>query len=232
MNERHRVDQESASTKRDVIVLGLRRKILSRELDRGERLRQDQVADWFNASITPVREARASSRPRVSSPPKLTAASASPASTSTASNPSMSPESSPRPSPSHVRPHGSPGTSCARPNVCSRPSTRRAPTVIHWDATPATRSSTSSSTTAAACPRCATISPLAGAPSPGISHSTARRDSTRCTPNISRSSTPSATSIRTRRRATSAITSRTASSAWPSRRRARSVPRPFDFDTD
>lgn len=57
MNERHRVDQESASTKRDVIVLGLRRKILSRELDRGERLRQDQVADWFNASITPVREA-------------------------------------------------------------------------------------------------------------------------------------------------------------------------------
>src|SRR5699024_6040465 len=40
-----------------MIVHGLRRKILSRELDRGERLRQDQVAEWFNASITPVREA-------------------------------------------------------------------------------------------------------------------------------------------------------------------------------
>lgn len=48
---------DSASTKRDVIVLGLRRKILSRELDRGQRLRQDQVAEWFSASITPVREA-------------------------------------------------------------------------------------------------------------------------------------------------------------------------------
>nr|WP_225210974.1 GntR family transcriptional regulator [Brevibacterium luteolum] len=35
----------------------MRRKILSRELDRGQRLRQDQVAEWFSASITPVREA-------------------------------------------------------------------------------------------------------------------------------------------------------------------------------
>jgi len=51
------VDHESASTKRDMIVIGLRRKILSRDLDRGERLRQDEVAEWFNASITPVREA-------------------------------------------------------------------------------------------------------------------------------------------------------------------------------
>src|SRR5699024_12669834 len=40
-----------------MIVIGLRRKILSRDLDRGERLRQDEVAEWFNASITPVREA-------------------------------------------------------------------------------------------------------------------------------------------------------------------------------
>lgn len=51
------MDLESASTKRDKIVLGLRRKILGRELDRGERLRQDEVAEWFSASITPVREA-------------------------------------------------------------------------------------------------------------------------------------------------------------------------------
>lgn len=48
---------ETVSTKRDKIVLGLRRKILGRELERGERLRQDELADWFNASITPVREA-------------------------------------------------------------------------------------------------------------------------------------------------------------------------------
>ena len=51
------MEQESTSTKRDMIVLGLRRKILGRELERGERLRQDKVAEWFNASITPVREA-------------------------------------------------------------------------------------------------------------------------------------------------------------------------------
>lgn len=49
--------QEAGATKRDAIVLGLRRKILGRELDRGERLRQDEVAEWFAASITPVREA-------------------------------------------------------------------------------------------------------------------------------------------------------------------------------
>lgn len=35
----------------------LRRKILGHELERGERLRQDEVAEWFHASITPVREA-------------------------------------------------------------------------------------------------------------------------------------------------------------------------------
>lgn len=51
------MNHESAATKRDMIVFGLRRKILSRDLDRGERLRQDEVAEWFNASITPVREA-------------------------------------------------------------------------------------------------------------------------------------------------------------------------------
>lgn len=51
------VNLESASTKRDKVVLGLRRKILGRELERGERLRQDEVAEWFKASITPVREA-------------------------------------------------------------------------------------------------------------------------------------------------------------------------------
>jgi DNA-binding GntR family transcriptional regulator len=51
------VEQEATSTKRDKIVVGLRRKILSRELERGERLRQDEVAEWFSASITPVREA-------------------------------------------------------------------------------------------------------------------------------------------------------------------------------
>lgn len=51
------MESDSSSTKRDKIVLGLRRKILGRELERGERLRQDEVAEWFNASITPVREA-------------------------------------------------------------------------------------------------------------------------------------------------------------------------------
>ncbi|RCS87578.1 DNA-binding transcriptional regulator, GntR family [Brevibacterium aurantiacum] len=56
-DERWQMDQEPASTKRDLVVLGLRRKILGRELERGERLRQDQVAEWFSASITPVREA-------------------------------------------------------------------------------------------------------------------------------------------------------------------------------
>ncbi|MGJ7539092.1 GntR family transcriptional regulator [Brevibacterium luteolum] len=51
------MEHESGATKRDVIVAGLRRRILRRELARGERLRQDAVAEWFNASITPVREA-------------------------------------------------------------------------------------------------------------------------------------------------------------------------------
>ncbi|MCQ9388713.1 GntR family transcriptional regulator [Brevibacterium sp. 50QC2O2] len=44
-------------TKRDIIAEALRRRILSGELERGVRLRQDQVAHWFDASITPVREA-------------------------------------------------------------------------------------------------------------------------------------------------------------------------------
>lgn len=45
------------ATKRDLIVEELRRLILSGELPRGERLRQDDLAARFNASITPVREA-------------------------------------------------------------------------------------------------------------------------------------------------------------------------------
>jgi len=44
-------------TKRDLIVEELRRLILSGELPRGERLRQDDLAARFRASITPVREA-------------------------------------------------------------------------------------------------------------------------------------------------------------------------------
>lgn len=45
------------ATKRDLIVEELRRLILSGELPRGERLRQDDLAARFSASITPVREA-------------------------------------------------------------------------------------------------------------------------------------------------------------------------------
>ncbi len=45
------------ATKRDIIVESLRRQILAGELERGSRLRQDEVAAWFDASITPVREA-------------------------------------------------------------------------------------------------------------------------------------------------------------------------------
>lgn len=45
------------ATKRDLIVAGLRRRILAGELERGARLRQDEVAAWFESSITPVREA-------------------------------------------------------------------------------------------------------------------------------------------------------------------------------
>ncbi|WAL39781.1 GntR family transcriptional regulator [Brevibacterium sp. BRM-1] len=44
-------------TKRDAIVEALRRRILGGEIERGSRLRQDEVATWFDASITPVREA-------------------------------------------------------------------------------------------------------------------------------------------------------------------------------
>lgn len=45
------------ATKRDLIVEELRRLILSGDLPRGERLRQDDLATRFRASITPVREA-------------------------------------------------------------------------------------------------------------------------------------------------------------------------------
>lgn len=44
-------------TKRDQIVDELRRMIVSGELPRGSRLRQDELARRFNSSITPVREA-------------------------------------------------------------------------------------------------------------------------------------------------------------------------------
>ena len=44
-------------TKRDQIVDELRRRILSGELARGERMPQDELARQFGASITPVREA-------------------------------------------------------------------------------------------------------------------------------------------------------------------------------
>ena len=44
-------------TKRDQIVDALRRRILSGDLARGERMPQDDLARQFGASITPVREA-------------------------------------------------------------------------------------------------------------------------------------------------------------------------------
>src|SRR6185295_1137428 len=47
----------SDGTKRDQIVAHLRRQIVGGELARGERLRQDALAEQFGASITPVREA-------------------------------------------------------------------------------------------------------------------------------------------------------------------------------
>ena len=47
----------SLQSKRAWIVDGLRRRILSGELPRGSRLRQDELALQFGASITPVREA-------------------------------------------------------------------------------------------------------------------------------------------------------------------------------
>lgn len=46
-----------SGTKRDRIVDELRRRILAGDLPRGERLRQDELARDFGASITPVREA-------------------------------------------------------------------------------------------------------------------------------------------------------------------------------
>ena len=45
------------TTKRDRIAQELRRRILSNELARGTRLRQDELAAELNSSITPVREA-------------------------------------------------------------------------------------------------------------------------------------------------------------------------------
>lgn len=45
------------STKRDRIAQELRRRILSNEMPRGARLRQDELATELDSSITPVREA-------------------------------------------------------------------------------------------------------------------------------------------------------------------------------
>lgn len=45
------------STKRDVIVSELRRMIKDGELPRGARVQQDPLAEQFNTSITPIREA-------------------------------------------------------------------------------------------------------------------------------------------------------------------------------
>lgn len=47
----------TSGTKRDQIVDHLRRLIVSGEIARGERLRQDALAEQFGTSITPVREA-------------------------------------------------------------------------------------------------------------------------------------------------------------------------------
>lgn len=44
-------------TKRDAIIDALRRQIMAGEIERGAPLRQDEVASWYKASITPVREA-------------------------------------------------------------------------------------------------------------------------------------------------------------------------------
>lgn len=44
-------------TKRDKIVAELRRKIRDGEITRGSRIQQDVLAEMFNTSITPVREA-------------------------------------------------------------------------------------------------------------------------------------------------------------------------------
>ncbi|MFF5113203.1 GntR family transcriptional regulator [Streptosporangium sp. NPDC000509] len=49
--------QQQPGTKRDQIVDALRQLILSGEIRRGERLRQDALAESFQTSITPVREA-------------------------------------------------------------------------------------------------------------------------------------------------------------------------------
>jgi DNA-binding GntR family transcriptional regulator len=50
-------EKGTLGTKRDQIVDHLRRRIVGGELARGERLRQDDLAEQFGASITPVREA-------------------------------------------------------------------------------------------------------------------------------------------------------------------------------
>ncbi|MFD0647396.1 GntR family transcriptional regulator [Streptomyces malaysiensis subsp. malaysiensis] len=49
--------QQPLGTKRDQIVDDLRQLIFSGEIRRGERLRQDALAERFQTSITPVREA-------------------------------------------------------------------------------------------------------------------------------------------------------------------------------
>jgi DNA-binding GntR family transcriptional regulator len=45
------------STKKDAILLEIRRMIATGELERGSRLHQDKIAEQFHTSITPVREA-------------------------------------------------------------------------------------------------------------------------------------------------------------------------------
>src|SRR5690554_4237286 len=49
--------EPAPGTKLDQIVDSLRRMILSGEVERGARLRQDALAEQFSSSITPVREA-------------------------------------------------------------------------------------------------------------------------------------------------------------------------------
>jgi DNA-binding GntR family transcriptional regulator len=53
----HDGEKSKKSTKRDRIVLELRRMIQAGELPRGSRVQQDPLAEQFKTSITPVREA-------------------------------------------------------------------------------------------------------------------------------------------------------------------------------
>lgn len=55
--ERRATVLKDRSTKRDRIAQELRRRILSNEVPRGARLRQDELAAELDSSITPVREA-------------------------------------------------------------------------------------------------------------------------------------------------------------------------------